>query len=263
MDGLLRLLLIVLIIVLAAVLRGRVAPGAMILEYQRGILYRKGRYVRLLDPGRHRIWKPVVHESATIVDMRLRSLVVTGQDILTKDQINIKLSLVAQYRILDPVAAYHKLENVVEFLHQELQLAVRSIVSAYGIDQLFEAKADISKQIADTVQAKAHAFGIEIVQSGVRDVILPGEIKNIMAKAVEAEKAAKAALITAREELATARTQANTARLIQENPVILKLKELQAMVDATKKGGSTIIFAPPSDLRELLKATPPAPKPAE
>ncbi len=132
MEGLLRLLFVVLVILMAVVLGRWTASNVTIIEYQRGLLYRRGRFIRLLDPGRYVIWKPVLHQSVTIVDMRLRAMVITGQDILTKDQVNVKLSLVAQYRIVDLVAALHKLDNFTEFLHQELQLALRAIVAAYA-----------------------------------------------------------------------------------------------------------------------------------
>ena len=123
---------------------------------------------------------------------------------------------------------------------------MRYIVSQQTLDNLFAGKEPLGEALAERVRPRLVEFGIEIVTCGLKDIILPGEIKALLTKAVEAERAAQASLITAREELAATRCQLNTAKLIDENPAILKLKELQVLSELAKKpGNNTIVIGQP------------------
>ncbi|MBN2369067.1 MAG: slipin family protein [Vicinamibacteria bacterium] len=223
-----------------------------VFEHQRSLLYRRGRFERVLAPGRHRLWKPLVHESAVVVDMRLRSVVIGGQEIPTKDQIGIKVSVIAQYQVNDVCAATHMLESYGEFMHHEVQTALRAKIAALTLNEITEAKADLGSELTQAVKAQCAEYGLDIRRLDIRDMILPANIKAATAKIVEAEKAAKAALITAREELAAARAQANTTKLLQENPLILRLKELQTLADLGKTPNNTVVFVSGSDPNRLF-----------
>jgi len=252
MQGLIQLLTVVAAVAVIVVLRRVVGASVTIPENHKGLLYARGKFIRLLEPGRYWLWRPWFHETVVIEDMRLRSTILTGQEIVTKDQINVKMSVAAHYKVVDPVAVNRELQNSANFLHLELQTAIRDLVSGLTLDELLGGKKELSTQLRDSASATMGAFGIEVRSVMIRDVILPGEIKAILAKTLEAERAARSSLITAREELAAARCHANTARLITENPVILRLKELQTISELGKKSSNTIIFASSGDLPKSL-----------
>lgn len=240
------LLSAVLVAVLAAVAwsaRGLVLERAQVMEWEQGLLFTNGRFERVLGAGRYWLVKPFKGETLVTVDTRLTSVAVPAQEVLTKDKLPVRLTVIAQYRVADAKAAQFKAQSFGVLLYEELQLALRGLVGAYTLDGLFESKQALSERLAELAKPKLAELGVELRACGVKDVVLPGELKGIYTKAVEAEKLAQAALITAREELAAARCQANTAKLIAENPAILRLKELQVLAELAKKpGNSTIVL---------------------
>jgi regulator of protease activity HflC (stomatin/prohibitin superfamily) len=213
-----------------------------VMEYQKAVLYEDGRYVKTLGPGRYWLNRVYPRQETTLVDVRLASLAVAGQEVLTADKLAVRLTLVAQYRVADPAKAMTLVQNFVNYLYEELQLAMRDIVGAQTLDGLLARKGALSDELAQKVRPRVAAMGLELVSCGVKDVVLPGEIKTLLIKTAEAERTAQAALITAREELAATRCQANTAKLIADNPSILRLKELQVMTEFAKKSGNTFVF---------------------
>jgi regulator of protease activity HflC (stomatin/prohibitin superfamily) len=213
-----------------------------VMEYQKAVLYEDGRYVRTLGAGRYWLNRVYPRQEATLVDVRLASLAVAGQEVLTADKLAVRLTLVAQYRVADPAKAMTLVQNFVNYLYEELQLAMRDIVGAQTLDGLLARKGALSDELAQKVRPRVEAMGLELAACGVKDVVLPGEIKTLLIKTAEAERTAQAALITAREELAATRCQANTAKLIADNPSILRLKELQVMTEFAKKSGNTFVF---------------------
>ena len=219
---------------------------AQIMEYEKGLLYEDGRYVSTLGPGRYRLWKIFRTQTMVKVDARLMSVAIPAQEILTQDKLPLRLTLIAQFRVADPAKAIHSVQNYLAVLYEELQLAMRSMVGQKTMDDLFAEKEPIGKTLTEQVRPRAAEFGVELVSCGLKDIVLPGEIKSLLTKVAEAERAAQAALVTAREELAATRCQVNTAKLINENPAILRLKELQALTEIAKKPGNhTIVFGQP------------------
>lgn len=214
-----------------------------VMEWEQGLLFSNGRFVRLVGAGRYRLIGPFLHEEIAKVDTRLVSVAVPGQEILTKDKLPVRMTVIAQYRVADAQAALLKVQNYVGVLYEEIQLALRGLVGAETLEGLLERKDAVALGLAQQLKPKAAEFGVDLSLCGLKDIVLPGEIKAIFTKVAEAEKAAQASLITAREELAATRCQANTAKLIAENPAILKLKELQVMAELAKKAGqSTVVF---------------------
>lgn len=210
-------------------------------EYEKALLYERGRFIKVLEPGVYRLVRPFKRQEAVKVDMRLISLSIPSQEILTKDKLPVRLTLIAQYRVKDPATAFNKVQSYVDFLYEELQLALRALVGERTLEGLLDEKQALSGLLTEKARPRLAEYGLELAVCGVKDVILPGELKSIMTKVAEAEKSAQAALITAREELAATRCQLNTAKLLAENPAILKLKELQAMAEIAKKPGNNTI----------------------
>jgi regulator of protease activity HflC (stomatin/prohibitin superfamily) len=162
-------------------------------------------------------------------------LEVSGQDILSKDKVPLRLNLTAGYRILDPLLAKNGLSDIPNYLYKELQFALRGAVGERTLDALLEDKGAIDTGIFEYIRQKTADYGIEIDSVGVKDIILPGEIKTILSKVVEAEKAAQANVIRRREETAATRSMLNTAKVMEDNPVALRLKELEVLERIAEK----------------------------
>lgn len=224
----------------------------IVYEHQRALVYRNGRYVRTVGPGRHRLWRPLLREKAVVFDMRQQAITLAGQEILTSNHVPIRMTVAANYRVADPVAAQHEVENWIEQLYLELQLALREIVAGLTFDALLEQKAALGEQVLAAVAPSAARYGVELLRAAVKDVTMPASIREMMLKTVEAEKSAAASLIKAREEVAAARARANAARTVAEHPAALRLKELEALAELGKSPSSTIVFAGGMGLGDLV-----------
>jgi regulator of protease activity HflC (stomatin/prohibitin superfamily) len=198
-------------------------------EQHLGLLYSDGAFAETLPPGLHVWWNLGRSLKTETVDTRLKTLEVSGQEILTKDKVPLRLNLTAGYRVTDAVAAKAKLSDIEGYLYKELQFGLRAAVGTRSLDELLEDKGVIDREVAAYVLPKTEGYGLEVESVGVKDIILPGEIKAILSKVVEAEKAAQANVIRRREETAATRSMLNTAKVMEDNPVALRLKELEVL----------------------------------
>ena len=226
--------------------RRAVAMGALmcvdVQEKQVGFLYECGLRVRTLGPGCHFFWKFNRKLTANVMDTRMILAEVSGQEILTRDRVSLRLNLSAIYQIADAQKAEDELRNINEFVYRELQLALRRAVGTRTLDQLLEDKSTLDKTIAEDIGERLEAVGLQLVNVGVKDVILPGEMKDILNQVVAAEKTAQANNIKRREETAATRSLLNTAKLMSENPVLVRLKELEALEKVTAKVDRITVF---------------------
>jgi regulator of protease activity HflC (stomatin/prohibitin superfamily) len=232
------LLAIVAIVVLAVRSRFR---QITVFEYERGLLYVRGRFRAVVDPGQYWIWTPT--RMLTKVDTRPRIAAVPGQEVLTADGIAVKLSLVASYRVADPVLAVNGQASYENSLHTELQLAIRRLVSAEPIDSLLEKRAQLGGQLLELVRGPAATFGLELETADVKDLTLPGELKKLFTQVTKARQEGLAALERARGETAALRNLANAARLVQDNPSLLQLRLLQVVGE---QSGNTVVLGFPN-----------------
>jgi regulator of protease activity HflC (stomatin/prohibitin superfamily) len=212
-----------------------------VFQYERGLLYREGRLERVLEPGCYRFRGNEPVEVAK-VSLREMSHVVAGQGILTADRIEVRITLVAQYRVTDPTLALHAVENFVEQLHQELQLALRDVVSARTMDQLLEARGELGTELLRLTAESARRYGVELGRVGLRDVILPREVQRVLMLEVEADRTGRADLVKARHEVAAARARANTAKVLAETPEVARMEELDALRALAGKGGNVVLL---------------------
>lgn len=210
-------------------------------EYERGLLYEKGRFVRLLEPGRYRLWQ-WQHRTIARVSLRQVSQTVSGQEVLTTDKVPVRVTLIAQYAVSDPALAYHTVEDYAERLYQDLQLTLRDIISAHSVDELLTDRDAFGADLQAAVAAIAQTYGVTLHRVGVKDVILPGSVQRVFLQEVEADRAGRAALVAARHETATARTKANTAKIMHENPLIMRLQELETLAALANKQGNVLIL---------------------
>jgi len=207
-----------------------------------GILFVDGKRVRVLDAGLHAFWRFGRDLRVELVDLRLQALEVAGQEILTRDKVSLRVNLNANYRITDVELAFSKQAKPVEFLYKELQFGLRAAVGTRTLDELLENKSIIDEVVEAHIRKRIAGFGLEIDGVGVKDIILPGEMKLILSKVVEAEKAAQANVIRRREETAATRSLLNTAQVMEKNPVALRLKELEALEKVAEKIDKISVF---------------------
>ncbi len=200
-----------------------------------GFLYVDRVFQVQLEPGIHAWWLFNRSFGSVAIDLRLQTMEVSGQDILTKDKVPLRLNLTAGYRISDPLQAMNSLVDITGFLYKELQFALRGSVGEKTLDGLLEDKGTIDRDIAEYIRIKTANYGLTVESVGVKDIILPGEIKAILSKVVEAEKAAQANVVRRREETAATRSMLNTARVMEDNPVALRLKELEVLERIAEK----------------------------
>jgi regulator of protease activity HflC (stomatin/prohibitin superfamily) len=207
-----------------------------------GLLIVDGELTKVLAPGLHAFWKYQRTLKVEIVDARVQAMEVAGQEILTRDKVSLRMNLTALWQVADAVKARGTLSNFVEYAYKELQFALREAVGARTLDELLGDKGVLDREIADVVRPKLEEHGLVLRSVGVKDVILPGEMKAILNQVVEAEKVAQANLIRRREETAATRSLLNTARLMDENPTLLRLKELETLEKVTEKIDKLTVF---------------------
>jgi regulator of protease activity HflC (stomatin/prohibitin superfamily) len=221
------------------------AAGVQLAEVkaqQVGLLFVDGEFRGTLPAGLHGFWGFLHTIKVEILELRVQALEVSGQEILTKDKVSLRINLSAGFRINDPVKARTELDDWSAFLYRELQFGLRQAIGGRTLEELLGEKESLDRSLLEQVQAKAAPFGLEVREVGIKDVILPGEMKAILNQVVEAEKAAQANGIKRREETAATRSLLNTAKLMEENPLLLRLKELETLEKVTDRIGSLTVF---------------------
>ena len=196
-------------------------------EYQKARLYFNQKLERILEAGTYYFWRTPVKVDVSFVDTRLTQMDITGQEILTADKVSLRINFVCNYRVTDCVKILTEIDNFEEQMHVAAQLALREYVGKYKLDEILENKAQMSEFVFGKLKAKEKELFVEITDAGVKDIILPGEIRDIMNTVLVAEKRAQANVITRREEVASTRSLLNTAKLMDENKTLYKLKELE------------------------------------
>lgn len=211
-------------------------------EHGVGLLWVDGKANRLLEPGNHAFWKYGRTLAAELVDLRLQALEVSGQDILTRDKVALRLNLSATWRYTDVLAAFTRLQKPADHLYRELQFGLRAAVGTRSLDELLENKGVIDDIVTAHVRGKLEPYGVLLDSVGVKDIVLPGEMKTILAQVVEAGKSAEANVIRRREETAATRSLLNTAKVMEDNPVALRLKELETLERVAERIDKISVF---------------------
>lgn len=207
-----------------------------------GVLKIDGETQALLPPGLTAYWKVNHLVDAEMVDTRLQVLEVGGQEILTKDKVNLRLNLAANWRYSDVLQAFAQLTKPLDHLYRELQFALREAVGTRTLDELLEDKQVIDDVVSAQVKERMASYGIDVASLGVKDIVLPGDMKTILSRLVEAEKSAQANVIRRREETAATRSLLNTAKVMENNPVALRLKELETLERVAERIDKISVF---------------------
>lgn len=194
-----------------------------------GVYFKDGEYVKTLAPGKYATWKNVGKVKFYHLDVRETVLDVAGQEIMTADKVTLRMNAIVTYRIVDARKSVETVGDVAQALYREAQLALRAAVGTRELEPLLVDKTDVAKELESVVRRRASEFGIQVIGLGIRDIILPGDMKTLLNKVLEAKKAAEANVILRREETAAMRSQLNTAKLMEDNAVLMRLKELEVL----------------------------------
>jgi regulator of protease activity HflC (stomatin/prohibitin superfamily) len=222
-----------------------------------GLLYQHGKFVVQLAPGRHVRWGRNFTVNAQ--DTRKAFLMVAGQEVLTADNISVKLSLVVAYQIADAVKASHETQSWHADLYNVAQLALRTVVSGIPAETLLTQRLDIAPQLLARVQPDAQKIGIAVPAVEVKDVMLPAELKRAYGDVLKAKQEGQAALERARGESASLRNLANAARVLEGNPALMNLRLLQSLASA-QNAGNTLVLGMPAGFVPLKNGKPAEPK---
>lgn len=209
----------------------------IVAAHEVGLLFINGALVEKLAAGRYAFWEVGRKIEVRKVDLRPTPLEVTAQEILTKDRVGIRVTLTAFYKVADPEKAVLASGDVANTLYRMVQFAIREAVATRTLDDILAARDAIDNEVRAFVGKRAGELGLEVGEIGVKDVILPGDVRELLNKVVEAERVAKANLIRRQEETAATRSLLNTARLMEDNPLLLRLKELEALEKLVEKVG--------------------------
>ena len=218
-----------------------------------GLLYVDGKLQEGLAPGRYLFWRGEAQVLVHRVDNRVQLLEIQAQEIMTADKLTLRLNAVVSYRVDDPVKALRTVQDFRQSIYRDAQLSLRTAIGAKTLEELLSEKDDISQAISETLTGSVEAYGVELLSVGIRDIILPGEMKELLNKVTEAAKAAEANLITRREENAAIRSQLNAARLLESNPALMRLRELEVLEKVASTSKLNVMLGDTGLTEKILK----------
>lgn len=205
-------------------------------DHERGLLYASGRFQRVLDPGGY--WLLGLFRQIVVLDTRSRVATVPGQEVLTSDNISVRCSVLVTYRITDARLAHEAAQSLEASIYAQSQLALRAIIAAFAAEELVTQRETLSSQLSERLAPHAATLGITLESVGIKDLTFPPPLRQALQQVVEARKAAQAALERARGEIATLRSLANAARMLENNPALATLRALQSGSD----GRNTLVL---------------------
>jgi regulator of protease activity HflC (stomatin/prohibitin superfamily) len=202
---------------------------ATIDEGKRGVVYLDGRLKGELGAGTFGYWNVLATPRIEVLEMRRQTVDVSGREILTKDKVTIRVNVSAVFDIVNATTARSTVKDVSEHLYRTLQIAVRQTLGKRTLEEVLAEKADIDELVSAEVRGEMALFGVRVGAIAIKDIILPGDIREILNQVVTAEKQAQANLIRRREETASTRSLLNTAKLMEDNPLLVRTKELETL----------------------------------
>jgi hypothetical protein len=195
--------------------------------YMKELVYIDGKLEAILEQGRYAIYLKGKHVCNTWKDLREQELQVVGQEVMSLDKATLRVNLLVKYAITDIQLCHESVSNLHDSLYSEAQMIARAFVGGMSVDALLESKGQLSDDMHKALQERAEGWGVKVHRFAIKDIVLPGEMKLLFNKVIQAEKAAAANLILRREETAATRSLANTAKMLEKNPMLLRLKEYE------------------------------------
>jgi regulator of protease activity HflC (stomatin/prohibitin superfamily) len=257
-----------LLVVPLAALVGYVLASLRVLnQYERGVVFFLGRHIGTRGPGL--IFVPFILARMKRVSMRVIALDIPAQDVITRDNISVKVNAVLYFRVVDPSLAILEIQD---YLYATAQLAQTTLLSVLGqveLDELLADRRKVNDILKQIIDERTDFWGIEVSAVEIKDVQLPDGMRRAIAKQAEAERERRAKVISAQGELQASETLAQAARMLQSEPASIQLRYLQTLTEVAAENNSTTIFPIPIDLfkpfirlGELMTDTKPAALPA-
>lgn len=243
MVALIPILVIVLILLILSI--------KQINEYQRGVLFTFGRFSRILTPGLN-IVLPII-QIVKKVDIRTKVTDVPEQDALTKDNVSIKINAVVYYRVFDSAKAVLEVENYVYAVSQLSQTTMRNTVGQFTLDELLTNRESISQNLRTILDIETDVWGIKVENVELKDIILPDDMKRVMARVAEAEREKMAVITKSVGEVEAAQNLAKAAEVMSSKPGAIHLRTLETINDLSSDQSNTVIFALPIEVLEAIK----------
>jgi regulator of protease activity HflC (stomatin/prohibitin superfamily) len=215
-------------------------------EYERGVVFRLGRVIGSKGPGLI-LLIPVIDKMVK-VDLRVVAMDVPPQDVITRDNVSVKVSAVLYFRVIDPNRAIVSVENYLYATSQLSQTTLRSVCGQAELDDLLSEREKINAHIQEILDKDTEPWGIKVAKVEIKHIDLPQEMQRAMAKQAEAERERRAKVIGAEGEFQAAQKLSDAAKIIAENPIALQLRYLQTLREVAAENNSTTIFPVPIDL---------------
>lgn len=225
--------------------------GVRVEAHEKVMLFRDGELVDQLGAGHHVFWRGGPQITWKSIDLREQVADIQGQEIMTSDKVTLRVNLVVTHRVTDALKAVSDVTDWAQALYREAQLELRAAIGGRTLERLLTDKDEVGNEIKNRLTARAAQFGVLVSGVGLRDIILPGDMKMILNQVIVAEKQAEANLIRRREETAAARSQANTAKLLEQSPVLARMKELEALQEILRGTEATFVLGS-GDLSEQI-----------
>ena len=243
MEFLMTILVIILIIAICSV--------RQINQYERGILFIRGKYSRVLNPGWHIIWP--IFESCQKIDIRTKAGDVPEQEAITSDNVSIRINAVIYYKVFDAGKALCEVENYNYAVGQLAQTTMRNVVGTVTLDQLLTDREKISSNICAIIDKATDPWGIKVENVELKDISLSQEMQRVMAKVAEAEREKNAVIKKAEGEVEAAKNLAEAANMMGTTPGALHLRTLATLNDLSSDQSNTVVFAIPVEVLRALE----------
>lgn len=232
-------LIVFLLVILASAVR-------VLNEYERGVIFRLGRIIATKGPGLI-LLIPIIDKMQK-VSLRLVTMDVPSQDVITKDNVSVKVNAVVYFRVMDPNSAVVEVENFLYATSQLAQTTLRSVCGQAELDELLSEREHINTQLQDILDKQTDPWGIKVSTVEVKHIDLPETMQRAMARQAEAERDRRAKVISAEGEYQAANKLAEAANIISEHPMALQLRYLQTLKEVAAENNSTTLFPIPIDL---------------
>ncbi|MBR9902371.1 MAG: slipin family protein [Gammaproteobacteria bacterium] len=220
-------------------------------EYKRGVVFFLGRYQKVKGPGLV-IVIPAI-QKMQVVDLRVITMDVPEQDVISQDNVTVKVNAVLYFRVVDPEKAIIQVENFTQATSQLAQTTLRSVLGKHDLDEMLSERDKLNDDIQEILDAQTDAWGIKVANVEIKHVDLDESMIRAIARQAEAERERRAKVIHAEGELQASKKLVEAANVMQENSAALQLRYLQTMSDMSNKNASTIVFPLPMDIMEAFK----------
>ncbi len=222
-------------------------------SFERGLLFSNGVFEGEIDPGTYYFWNGSKTITLLKTDLRTQQLEISGQEILTKDKVALRINFDVQYKINDVQKALSKTNNYIKQMYTTFQLALREYIGTMVLDNILTRREEVAPFVMTAVKDKMETFGVEVITCGIRDIILPGDVKEIINQVLIAQKKAQANNIMRQEETASTRSLLNTAKLMEQNEMLFKLKEMEYVEKIADKIGEITVSGNAKVIDQLKK----------